>query len=327
MGEILLKFLTDANGQAYQFLLYLPFGEMVTDQKAGGYDSRYKYSGKETDENTGLNYHGARYFNPSISIWYGVDPLVEEYPGWSPFAYTMNNPITYVDPTGMSTENVGGDPPIYTARGPEVTISAQRIGSNHDQSTERYGYIGAWNDYQKEYNLRGWDYNNYLNYYNSVYRNDFDASVRRQDKEEAARITLEKLAFFTGPFKAGEELAYVLPGSQGAFVHRYRALFRFISPVASKGIQLTKHGAERIAGAAATRGGVLSMEEVGAIRSLVQNPIIQGDGAKVFIHEVSPGRFSGFIQNQNSGKLITSMNNWSKKAINKMGKNHGWSVE
>ena len=96
---------------------------------------------------------------------------------------------------------------------------------------------------------------------------------------------------------------------------------------AKEGIQLTKHGAERIAGAAATRGGILSIEEVGAIRSLVKEPIIQADGAKVFIHQISPGRYSGFIENQNTGKLITTMNNWSKKSINKMGKNHGWSVE
>lgn len=44
-------------------------------------------------------------------MWHGVDPLAEMYPDWSPFAYTMNNPITYVDPTGMSTEEGGGDPP------------------------------------------------------------------------------------------------------------------------------------------------------------------------------------------------------------------------
>lgn len=62
---------------------------------------------------------------------------------------------------------------------------------------------------------------------------------------------------------------------------------------------LTKQGAERLAGAAATRGGVLCIEEAQAIRSLVKNPIIQGDGAKVFIHQVSPFDQSSFdILNQ-----------------------------
>ncbi|MBK9567079.1 MAG: hypothetical protein IPO37_18485 [Saprospiraceae bacterium] len=43
-----------------------------------------------------------------MSVWLSVDPLAEMYPNWSSYAYTMNNPITYVDPTGMSTENGGG---------------------------------------------------------------------------------------------------------------------------------------------------------------------------------------------------------------------------
>ena len=32
-----------------------------------------------------------------------VDPLVEEYPSWSPYAYTMLNPVKYIDPDGTST--------------------------------------------------------------------------------------------------------------------------------------------------------------------------------------------------------------------------------
>jgi len=119
-------FLTDESGAPRQYLLYLPFGETMLDQKAGGYDSRYKYTGKETDENTGLNYHGARYYNPSISMWYGVDPLIEDYPAWSPFNYVMGNPIRLIDPTGMSSENGGsGDDPIYVAQGPDATVTAK----------------------------------------------------------------------------------------------------------------------------------------------------------------------------------------------------------
>jgi len=49
-------FLTDESGTPRQFLLYLPFGEVLLDHKAGGYESRYKYTSKETDEHTGLNY-------------------------------------------------------------------------------------------------------------------------------------------------------------------------------------------------------------------------------------------------------------------------------
>lgn len=40
-----------------------------------------------------------------MSIWYGVDPLAEEFPGRSPYEYTFSNPINLVDPDGMAPED------------------------------------------------------------------------------------------------------------------------------------------------------------------------------------------------------------------------------
>ena len=39
-------------------------------------------------------------------IWLSVDPLAEEYPSWSPYVYTHNNPLRYTDPTGMTANDV-----------------------------------------------------------------------------------------------------------------------------------------------------------------------------------------------------------------------------
>jgi len=85
---------------------------LLAEQKAGGYSTKYRFTGKEVDEETGLYYFGARYYDPRISLWYGVDPMAEKYLSWNPFNYTMNNPIRFIDPTGMETEesNGSGDP-------------------------------------------------------------------------------------------------------------------------------------------------------------------------------------------------------------------------
>ncbi len=101
-------FLTDANGNAYQFFLNLPFGETMAEQYPDSYyKTPYKFNGKELDEETGLYYYGARYYDPRISIWLSVDPLFEEFPNWNPYNYTMQNPINLIDPTGMSAEGPG----------------------------------------------------------------------------------------------------------------------------------------------------------------------------------------------------------------------------
>ena len=92
----------DTNFQAHetQFFLNLPFGETMVEQTDGSYNNPYRFNAKELDEDTGLYYYGARYYNPRLSIWYGVDPLAEKYASWSPYAYCGNNPINYIDPDG-----------------------------------------------------------------------------------------------------------------------------------------------------------------------------------------------------------------------------------
>jgi len=65
---------------------------------------RYRYTGKERDEESGLYYHGARYYIPWLARWSASDPLESKYAGWSPYNYVKCNPIMDTDNTGM-----GGD--------------------------------------------------------------------------------------------------------------------------------------------------------------------------------------------------------------------------
>lgn len=94
--------LTDFNGNAYQFFLNLPFGETLAEQSGTQYyQTPYKFNGKELDEETGLYYYGARYYDPRTSIWLSVDPLTEKGPNISPYIYCFNNPIMFKDPSGL----------------------------------------------------------------------------------------------------------------------------------------------------------------------------------------------------------------------------------
>ncbi len=88
------------------------FGESMAEQKAGGYSTNYRYTGKEVDEETGLYYFVSRYYDPRISLWYGVDPITEIKLVWNTYRYGFNNPIRMIDPNGMREEesDVGGDP-------------------------------------------------------------------------------------------------------------------------------------------------------------------------------------------------------------------------
>jgi RHS repeat-associated protein len=94
--------ITTLGGVLAQHLEYLPFGEVLVDERATPTtrSTPYKFNAKELDEETGLYYYSARYLDPRLSLWLSVDPLAEKYPGVSSYVYCYNNPVKFVDPDG-----------------------------------------------------------------------------------------------------------------------------------------------------------------------------------------------------------------------------------
>ena len=71
---------------------------------------RYKYCGKEQDEETGLNYYGARYYAPWLCRFTSVDPKALEYIHQSSYVFADNNPIVKYDVNGEGTNGDGTAP-------------------------------------------------------------------------------------------------------------------------------------------------------------------------------------------------------------------------
>ena len=58
-------------------------------------------TGKESDEETGYGYFGARYMDHELmTMWLSVDPMADKYPSISPYNYCMLNPVRVIDPDG-----------------------------------------------------------------------------------------------------------------------------------------------------------------------------------------------------------------------------------
>ena len=91
----------DDKAQIISYEEYYPYGstayQAVRSQTEKG--KRYRYTGKERDEESGLYYHGARYYSAWLGRWMNCDPIGMGMTK-SLYAYVSNNPIRYNDPDG-----------------------------------------------------------------------------------------------------------------------------------------------------------------------------------------------------------------------------------
>ena len=129
------SYITDASGEVYQHVEYFAFGETFVEEHSNTERTPYLFNGKELDEETGLYYYGARYYDGRTSVWQSVDALADKYPSLSPFAYVANNPIIYIDPDGKRIILSG------TAAFQKATLAALQKVTNDKLSMRKDGTI------------------------------------------------------------------------------------------------------------------------------------------------------------------------------------------
>ncbi len=106
------NYVTNTNGKIYEHLEYFPFGETWVEENSNTQRTPYLFTAKELDEETGLYYFGARYYDPRTSVWQSGDPILGQYLEGKPnqgvfnqknlalYSYSANNPAVFADPDG-----------------------------------------------------------------------------------------------------------------------------------------------------------------------------------------------------------------------------------
>lgn len=115
----------------------------------------YKFTGKERDMESGLDYFGARYFPSTMGRFMSPDPgnvgvKIENPQSWNMYSYSLNNPLAFTDPTGMyvcedSTEcNSTNDQNFAKAlAAAQAAVSNMGAGADKDSAQRAIDAYGA----------------------------------------------------------------------------------------------------------------------------------------------------------------------------------------
>ena len=92
----------DGDGERLTYEQYHPYGTTAFRASSGAVGfaaKRYRYTGKEQDDETALHYYGARYYVAWLARWVACDPIFS----LNQYDFVTGSPVTRVDPDGMES--------------------------------------------------------------------------------------------------------------------------------------------------------------------------------------------------------------------------------
>jgi RHS repeat-associated protein len=114
------------SGPVLEINNYRAFGTEIATLSAKSYgklENKYKYNGKEELKDLDVSWsdYGARELDAQLGRWMVIDPLSETSRRFSPYVYTADNPIRFIDPDGMAYMGYGYDNPDQTVADGDAT--------------------------------------------------------------------------------------------------------------------------------------------------------------------------------------------------------------
>ena len=156
------------NGELISYEEYHPYGTTAFQAGRSAAElslKRYRYTGKERDEETGLSYHSARYYAPWLRRWVSCDPA-GEVDGKNLYVFVSNNPIIYKDLNGLWLElghSYSGSFHRYEAdpKNKVPTKTSKKVATQQLNAVKKYlqaaGAVQA-----KELNLSGKEFSTFM---------------------------------------------------------------------------------------------------------------------------------------------------------------------
>jgi RHS repeat-associated protein len=121
---------------------YDMWGSLMEGRSFDSYKGKYKFTGKERDTESNYDYFGVRYYDSRIGRWGSEEPLLDKYRNMTPFNYSKNNPLVYVDPDGKDPyrKYLGSFNEVLNIIQENVGKSYWELSNTFEKSDYRYIY-------------------------------------------------------------------------------------------------------------------------------------------------------------------------------------------